>query len=127
MVVPVLVSSWAHLFLLSLFAIYLTYNFPMFICHVLFLFLLSIPDMIILMLSNFNSSQMLELDDFWKLLATLLLPVSSQTKKPFSQFYFPSSGTWRILPSSNYSFSVGISFFVLILRSQMSPPCYVRH
>ena len=64
----------------------LTYNVPIFICCILFLFLLSIPDMIILMLSNFNSSQMLEFDDFWKLLANSLLQVSSQKKSPFPSF-----------------------------------------
>ena len=59
---------------------------PILICHVLLLFLLSIPDMIILMLSNFNSSQKLEFDDFWKLLAASLLQVSSKMKNLFASF-----------------------------------------
>ena len=70
----------------SLFAKFLTYNFPILMCCVLFLFLLSIPEMIILKLLNFNSSQMLEFDDFWKLLATSLLQVVSQMKNLFSNF-----------------------------------------
>ena len=68
-------------------AIFLTYNFPILICCILFLFLLSIPDVIILILSNFNLSQMLEFDDFWKLVATSLLQVLSHMKNLFPIFF----------------------------------------
>ena len=105
---------------------YLQFSYPYMSCSLPVP--LSIPDVIILMLSNFNLSQMLEFDEFWKLVATSLLQVLSKTKKTFPQFSFPFSGAWRILPSSNYGlpivqwkFSVRISFFVLILRSWMSP------
>ena len=65
---------------------YLQFSYPYMVC-ILFFFLLSIPDVIILMLSNFNSSQMLEFDDFWKLLATSLLQVLSQMKNLFPNFF----------------------------------------
>ena len=50
-------------------------------------FLLSIPDMINLLLSNLNLSQMLEFDNFWKLVTILLFQVSSQTKNLFLIFF----------------------------------------
>ena len=123
-VVPVLVSGWVQLLLLPYLPYFLLTIFL--ICHILSLFLLSIPDVIILMLSYFNSSQMLEFifRSYWQPHSFRYFP----DKKPFSQFSFPFSSVWRILPSSNYGFpivrwkfSFGISFFVSILRSWMSP------
>ena len=105
-----------------------SYNFPILICCILFLFLLSVPDVIILMLSNFNSSQMLEFDDFWKLVATSLLQVSSQMKNLFPIFFpfflcLEGSSFFQLWLSNSpvEIFQLGISFFVLSLRSWMSP------
>ena len=114
----------------SIFTTFLTYNFPILICCILFLFLLSTPDVIILMLSNFYSSQMLEFDDSWKLVAISLLQVSSQTKNLLLTF-FPFSDDWRILPSTNYGFPiVWWNFFSWDLCLNFvipdEPPCYVQ-
>ena len=69
-----------------------------------------------------------EFDDSWKLVATLLLQVSSQMKNLFLIF-FPFS--WLLKDSSFFQlwltdspvefFSWDLFFFVLIVRSQMSP------
>ena len=82
---------------------------------------------------NFNALKFQLIPDTWiwwflEAIGSLTLSGIVPDEKPFSQFSFPFSGAWGILPSSNYGFPivrwkflVSISFFVLILRSQMSP------
>ena len=127
----------------SLSAIFtLTYNLLILICCIIFLFPLSIPDVINLLLSNFNLSQMLEFDDsFFLFLETMslttgiffFLSTACPCEAAFSYFWNLNSSPVKFVKLiflksfissetsilSDEKISIGISF--LILGSWMSP------
>ena len=101
-------------------AIFLTYNFPILICHAsaLGIFLL-IPvthprhdklTALYLLLSKSNLSQMLEFDDSWKLVTTSLLQVLSQIKNLFLTFFSFFLVIGRFLLLEEFSTSDSSSF-----------------
>ena len=49
---------------------------------------------------------MLEFDNFLEAIGNLTPLGIVPDEKPFSQFSFPFSGAWRILPSSDYGFQL---------------------
>ena len=82
----------------------LIFLYPILICRILFLLPFPVPDVIYLLLSIFNLSQMLEFDDSCKLVATSLLQVSSQMKNLFPIFlpFFLVIGGFFLLPIMAY-------------------------
>ena len=93
-----------------------------------------------LLFSKFNSSQMLEFDDSWKLMTTWILPILSgiiPDEEPFTSFLSFScftiilhdSNTSILIPLTNpymsLSFSNNWGSLCFIFEIPEKPPCYV--